>query len=173
MSVTMAAVLKKLAVAAFTDRKFLKTIGGIVLGLIIIVMMPVYALMSLFNGNVSIDTDRLIQIIEENQTIENLEQVQMLDATMNGIEMQLIDAGLPLERVQEAQMLYMLALEECSADTGFVEKLVGCFETEQTDAQLIEKVNLTFGKQIDVKEFEDAMKDIRNAYEMASVSLSV
>ena len=39
MSATVAAVLKKIAVYIFTDKKALKTVGGIVLGIIITIIM--------------------------------------------------------------------------------------------------------------------------------------
>ena len=43
MSVTVAAALKKIAVSLLTNPKALKTIGGIVLGIIIIIIMPIIA----------------------------------------------------------------------------------------------------------------------------------
>ena len=47
MSATVAAALKKIAVALLTDKKALKTIGGIVLGVLIIIIMPIVAVVSL------------------------------------------------------------------------------------------------------------------------------
>ena len=35
----------------------------------------------------------------------------------------------------EAQVLYILALEDHAGEPGFVSKLVGCFTAEQTDEQ--------------------------------------
>ena len=52
MSATVAAALKKIAVALLTDKKALKTIGGIVLGVLIIIIMPIVAVVSLFNGGI-------------------------------------------------------------------------------------------------------------------------
>lgn len=43
MSATIGAALKKIAVALLTDKKVIKTIGGIVIGIIIIVVMPIVA----------------------------------------------------------------------------------------------------------------------------------
>ena len=60
MSATVAAALKKIAIYVLTDKKALKVIGGIVLGIIIIIIMPIVAVVSIFNGNIEIDTDRLI-----------------------------------------------------------------------------------------------------------------
>lgn len=46
MSATMGAALKKIAVALLTDKKVIKTIGGIIIGIIIIVVMPIVAVVS-------------------------------------------------------------------------------------------------------------------------------
>ena len=43
MSATIGAALKKIAVALLTDKKVIKTIGGIIIGIIIIVVMPIVA----------------------------------------------------------------------------------------------------------------------------------
>ena len=46
MSATIGAALKKIAVYLFTNPKVIKTIGGIVIGIIIIVVMPIIAVVS-------------------------------------------------------------------------------------------------------------------------------
>ena len=50
MSATVAAALKKIAVAILTDKKLRKTFLGIVLGIIVIIVMPFAAIIALFNG---------------------------------------------------------------------------------------------------------------------------
>ena len=57
MSATVAAALKKIAVYILTDKKALKVVGGIILGIIIIIIMPIVALLGIFTGSVDIDTD--------------------------------------------------------------------------------------------------------------------
>ena len=59
MSATIGAALKKIAVALLTDKKVIKIIGGIIIGIIIIVVMPIVAVVSIFNGSMNIDTDKL------------------------------------------------------------------------------------------------------------------
>ena len=66
MSVTVGAALKKIAVALLTNPKVIKTIGGIVLGIIIIIIMPIVAVVSIFNGGIDLDTDRLQLMVVEN-----------------------------------------------------------------------------------------------------------
>ena len=62
MWATVGAALKKIAVALLGNPKVLKTIGGIVLGLIIIIVMPVVAIVSIFNGDIEIDANELQRI---------------------------------------------------------------------------------------------------------------
>lgn len=78
MSATVAAALKKIAVALLTNPKVLKTIGGIVLGIIIIIIMPIIAIVSIFNGSIEIDTDRLQTMVVENSPPRNRQSCSLL-----------------------------------------------------------------------------------------------
>lgn len=158
----MAAVIKKVIVIVLTDRKLQKIIGGIILGIIVIAIMPILALYGIFSGEVKIDTNRLVEIVEENLTEEEREEIQHINDIVYGIEGQMIAGGYTQEQVQEAQLLYMVALEEASKEEGFVQTLVGCFEAEQTDEELIRKVNQTFGLQLEADDFSQIMNGIRS-----------
>lgn len=158
----MSAVIKKIIVALASNPKVLKTIGGIILGILIIICMPIAAVIGIFNGDINIDTDRLSQILEENMTSEERERIRHINDTMAGIENEMLAEGYPEVRVQEAQLLYMMALEEQSAEPEFVETLVGCFSIEQTDEQLIQSVNQTFGIALSTEEFSEIMNGVRN-----------
>lgn len=157
---SIAAALKKIAVSLLTNPKVLKTIGGIVLGIIIIIIMPVIAVISIFNGNMNIDTDRLQQMVEENLSAEEQEKLQFLEDTMHGIEEAMTAAGFSMQQVKEAQVLYVLALSDKASEEGFIENLVGCFATDQTDEQLIGVVNETFGTEIAVSDFTKLMNSL-------------
>ena len=137
MSATVAAALKKIAVAILTDKKLRKAVLGIVLGIIIIVIMPVVAVIALFNGDINIDTDRLQQIVVEEMSDEEKAKLQAVEDTMKAIETAMNEKGFTAERTKEAQVLYTLALYDHSKADGFVDKLVGCFAEDQTDEQLI------------------------------------
>ena len=104
MSATVAAALKKIAVALLTDKKVLKTIGGIVLGIIILVIMPIVAVASIFNGDVNIDTDRLQQMVVQNLSAEETDKLQFVEDTMVGIENTMTAAGFDARRAREAQV---------------------------------------------------------------------
>lgn len=160
MSATIAAALKKAAVYILTNKKALKTVFGIVLGVIIIIIMPIVAVLGIFNGNIEIDTDRLQTMVVQNLSAEEQAKLQFVEDTMCGIETAMKDAGFG-NRTKEAQVIYVLALSDKAHDSDFISKLVGCFTAEQTDEQLIEAVNSAFGTQLTVDDFSNVMKNIR------------
>ncbi len=163
MSATVAAALKKIAVYILTDKKALKVVGGIVLGIIIIIIMPIVAVLGIFNGSIEIDTDRLQEMVIENLSAEEQAKLQFVETTMTDIETAMKKAGFT-GRVKEAQVLYTLALSEKAHESDFVSKLVGCFVSEQTDEQLIGAVNSAFGTSLTAEDFTKVMNGIRGVY---------
>lgn len=162
MSATVAA-LKKIAVAILSNPKVIKTIGGIVLGIIIIIVMPIVVVVSIFSGDINIDTDRLQQMVVENMSSEEQENLQTIEDIMYTIEDEMIAAGFA-SRVKEAQVLYVMALSDSADEPDFVSKLIGCFTAEQTDEQLITAVNDAFGTNLTVEDFQKTMGGIRAVY---------
>lgn len=160
MSATVAAALKKLSAVVLSDKNNLKTVVGIIIGIIVIIVMPIAAVFSIFSGDMNIDTDRLQQMITESLTSEEEDNLKFIEDTMLSLDEKMTAAGFP-NRVKEAQVLYVLALSGYSREDGFTDKLVGCFAADQTDEQLISAVNETFGTDIKSEDFTKIMNDIR------------
>lgn len=163
MSATVAAALKKIAVYILTDKKALKTVCGIVLGIIVIIVMPIVAVLGIFNGDIEIDTDRLQTMVIQNLSAEEKAKLQSVDDTMKSIDVKMKSAGFN-GREKEAQVLYVLALDNFSHSPDFADKLVSCFAENQTDEQLISAVNTAFGTQLTAEDFGKVMGNIRSAY---------
>lgn len=163
MSATIGAALKKIAVYILTDKKALKTVIGIILGVIVIIIMPIAAVLGIFNGDIEIDTDRLQQKVVENLSAEEQSKLQLVEDTMNSLDTEMKNAGFTT-RIKDAQVLYVLALSEHANESDFVSKLVGCFTDDQTDEQLISAVNTAFGSEISVEDFHKVMNGIRAVY---------
>ena len=161
MSATVAAALKKIAVAVLTDKKLRRTVLGIILGVIIIIIMPVAAVISVFSGDTKIDTDRLQQLVIEEMSDEEKAKLQTVEDTMKAIETAMTEKGLPAEKAKEAQVLYVLALSDYAEQADFVSKLAGCFAEGQTDEQLITAVNAAFGTELKTEDFTKVMTAIR------------
>ena len=160
MSATVAAALKKLSAVVLSDKNNLKTAVGIIIGIIVIIVMPIAAVLSIFSGDMHIDTDRLQQMITESLTSEEEDNLKFIEDTMLTLDEKMTDAGFP-DRVKEAQVLYVLALSDYSREDGFTDKLVGCFAADQTDEQLISAVNEAFGTDIKSEDVIKVMNDIR------------
>lgn len=162
MSATIGAALKKIAVALLTDKNVIKTIGGIIIGIIIIVVMPIVAVVSIFNGSMDIDTDKLNQSIQENISAEQMENLQLINDTMTEIENQLKSKKLPNYNTQ-AEVIYLFSLSDKSKDENFVKNFVSCFKKNQSDEDLINAVNQKFGTEIKYDEFQKMMQSIKGA----------
>ena len=160
MGATVAAALKKIAVAILTNPKVLKTIGGIVLGILIIIIMPIVAVVSIFSGDVNIDYGRLDEIIVENMDEGERERLELTESIMADLETKMTDAGFEA-RAEEAKTLYLLGLVNHGGDEDFCDTLVGCFAEEQTDEELITAVNEAFGSDIALEDFTRAMEKYR------------
>ena len=160
ISATVGAALKKLAVALLSNKKVLKTIGGIILGIIIVIIMPVIAVISIFNGDINLNTDELQQIVEQRMTTEQKEKLQLIEDTMYEIEDAMKKAKFS-SRIKDAQVIYVLAFSDKPIQTNFVDKLVKCFSKNQTDEQLIAAINSAFGTQLKADEFINVMRNIR------------
>ena len=142
MSATVAAASKKMAVSLLTNPKVLKTICGIVLGIIIIIMMPIVAVVSIFNGDIKIDADRLQQMVVENLSVEEQSKLQFVEDTMNSIDEKMKTAGFT-GRVKEAQVLYVLALSDYANQDGFT-VFVEQSQSAVAVSEIIEDKNLSY-----------------------------
>ncbi len=160
MSAAVGAALKKIAVALLSNKKAIKTVGMIVLIILIVIMMPIIAIVGVFSGGIEIDTDRLSQMVIENMSQEESAMMMEIQNTLNEIDRQMSAVGYS-ERVQEAQVLYVIGLSGYGSDTGFVSRLVGCFSENQTDAQIVSVVNSRFSTNISLEDFRSIMNGIR------------
>ena len=158
MAVPVIPIIKKAVTVVLTNKKARNAVIGIVLGVIVIVMAPIIIVMGIFSGDVDINTDRLQDIIRENNT--------EADTYMSAIEEQMSEAGYTELQIEEAKLLYAFALFDKTEDEEFITKLMSCYSTEeQTDESLVANVNATFGTDITVAEYSAAVQSIREKYQ--------
>ena len=157
MAAPIIPILKKLAVALVTDKKFRNRVFGIILGILIIIMLPVMAVVGVFSELGNINTSEMEQILSEYETTAS--------AVATEIEEEMTALGYTSLQIEEAKTLYAFALYDYGAEEGFVEKLVGCYSLEeQTDEELIAKVNESFGTEYTADEYTDLMQEIRDTH---------
>ena len=157
MAAPIIPILKKLAVALVTDKKFRNRVFGIILGILVIIMLPVMAVVGVFSELGNINTSEMEQILSEYEATAS--------AVATEIEEEMTAQGFTALKIEEAQTLYAFTLYDYGAEEGFVEKLVGCYSLEeQTDEELIAKVNETFGTDYTAEEYTDLMQEIRDTH---------
>lgn len=157
MAAPIIPILKKLAVALVTDKKFRNRVFGIILGILVIIMLPVMAVVGVFSELGNINTSEMEQILSEYEATAS--------AVATEIEEKMTAQGFTALKIEEAQTLYAFALYDYGTEEGFVEKLVDCYALEeQTDEELIAKVNETFGKEYTADEYTSLMQEIRDTH---------
>lgn len=154
----------KAAVTVLTDKKLRNFVGGVILGSIIIIFIPIFTILAVFDGMKDVDFSHMGQIVMNQLDEEQRIKLQHVNSTMQAIESTMISAGYTGTRVTEAQILFNLALYDYSFDSGFANRLADCFAHNQTDAQLVAAVNAAFGVNISVSEFTNMMGSIRAVY---------
>jgi len=160
----VAVAAKKVAASLASNQKGRKFIGVIVGIVLVILLLPIFVLAGLSQTDLSFDVDQFSQVAQSNMSAEQISALETIEETMLNIENEMTTAGHSGLRVREAQVLYVLALSDYSSESDFILKLVGCFAEEQTDAQLIDKINSTFGTDIPVEEFTNVMGTMRSTH---------
>ena len=154
MAAPIIPILKKVAVAIVSDKKGRKWLLGVILGITFIILMPIIALLGIFSGGLDLNLDSIYDKIHEQQA--------KMEIVAQDIEDEMLNAGYTQQEVQEAQTLYVFALHDEAEEDGFVLRLVGCFEVDQTDEELVQKVNAEFGKEITTEDFQNAVQEFRD-----------
>ena len=149
-------ILKKVASVVLSDKKGRKAVLMIVGIVLVLLLLPIIALLGIFSGGIDLGLNDINALVQEQQ--------QIGESTLTAIEEQMLEAGYSELRVEEAQAVYLLALFDKGDEDQFVERLVGCFEEEQTDAELISAVNAEFGTAITPSEFTEALQEVREKY---------
>lgn len=154
MAVPIIPILKKVGAAVLSNKKGRKTVLYIILTVTIIVTLPMIAVMGIFSGDVNIDTSEIESIIQEREKIEAERHAE--------IERIMTDAGYEELKIREAQAIYSFALFDI-ADDDLARKISDCFSAE-TDEELVEKINATFGTNFAYEEIVAVLESVRHEY---------
>ena len=149
--------LKKIAASIFTSKKGLKIAGGIILGLIIVVISPVLVIMALFGGYEKSPPDFFVNNVMENLDDDRFENIASVGNKMTEIEDRMLEEEYSEDDIEAANLLYTTTLYRYSSEEDFVDRFIACFEDNEDDEELIDKVNEEFGTDIDIQEFRDIL----------------
>ena len=159
MSFTVGAALKKVAVAALSDKKVIKRLIIFVLSIVVGLIMPVVALLTYLSAEIKFTPEQL-QSVANNLGPEEIAKLTIIDNTMRAIETQMRDADLN-DKSREAQVLYILALYDYQNEDDFVSRLVSCYVDCSSDEKLVRRVNREFGCDIDPDEYIKVVSGMR------------
>lgn len=154
MAVPIIPILKKIGAAVLSNKKGRKTVLYLILTVTIIVMLPAIAVMGIFSNDVRIDTSEIESIMQEREKIEAERHAE--------IERVMTDAGYNEIKIREAQAIYSFVLFDIAVD-DLAQKLSDCFSAE-TDEELVEKINATFGTNFAYEEIVAVLKSVRQEY---------
>ena len=119
--ITVGAALKKIALAKISEPKTAKIVCGIAIGAVLVTVMPVVAVVSVLNGNVSFSKDNLSKIIQQKMEEEHGRDIILYNDTMQKVESALKKPH--LEKFNTlAEVLYLFYLSEKSEEKNFVLK---------------------------------------------------
>lgn len=157
MWAAIGAALKKLGVAALTSKKGLKIVGGIVLGIIIVIISPILVILALFGGYEEAPPDFFRENVMSQLDTEQFGEIAAVGDTMIVIETKMIEAGYSEDDIEAANLIYTTSLSQYKNEENFVDRFVACFADNETDDDLINKVNTEFGTAISVDEFRQIL----------------
>ena len=146
MSAVASAALKKLAAAAATDKNVAKTIGGIALGVILVLITPVLAIIAVFQGGAQTDLTAMA-------AQANNEQLVYFEQVMLAIEDEISAQELKMDPLK-AQVIYLCALQGSEREEDFYANYVSCFAGEQdTYAAINDAFGIAFSED-DIEKIE-------------------
>jgi len=132
MSAAASAALKKLGTAAATDKisgadmtggSVAKTIGGIVLGVLLVLATPILVILAIFQNGAQLDMTALAAQAQ-NERLAHFEQVML------AIEDEITMQGLSVDPLR-AQIIYLCALQGREQEDWFFANFISCFAENQ------------------------------------------
>jgi hypothetical protein len=85
MGAAIGAALKKIGAALLTDKNVLKTIGMVILVIVVALLLPLMAMMAILSGDIQLDADTLMEQIEINLTANDIIMLTRIEDTMEAI----------------------------------------------------------------------------------------
>ena len=160
--ISAGAVIKKIVIAKVTDPKTGKIICGTAICLVLAIIMPVVAVVSVLNGSVKFNTEKLNQIIEQRLEEEHGKDIVLYNDTMQKVESELKKKH--LEKFNTlAEVIYLFYLSDKSQEKDFVKKYVSCFDKKSKREDVVKAVSKKFKVKISTEDLDKLMKSIKES----------
>ena len=161
----MQMVLKRLALAAVSDKRVRDTVLAILLGFLLFAVMPVSALCDFFAEGE--DAENFFEGIASRMPEAQQREYERMEAVFSEIEKALSERDLN-GREEEAKAIYLVFLYDKGEQPGFAEKLADCFEKGGDTGALIEELRKAFGISVS----DDDLKALLGAASADTINLS-
>ena len=115
----MIAVIRKVAITLLSNKNVRKLLGGVVAGILVIIIMPISAILTVFQDDRFVNVPKLQERVIDGLSSEEMHTLQLVYDKTVTLDIAMTEAGFA-ERKQEAQVLFVLALSAFSEEEGFV-----------------------------------------------------
>lgn len=147
ISVTVAAVVKKILSILVSNEKGRKLIGYAIGIALFIVLLPVIAVYGLFGWLSGGGTAELItpDMVYGNLPTEYREQIEQYNTELSQIEITFTDNGLTETDISKGKTIYLSCLTGKEVEEGFYQTYAECFLDRSEESDLLQNISSAFG----------------------------
>ncbi len=163
-------VAAKVAITVLTDKRLLKIVGGIILGIIIVIIAPIAILLGVMDTGQSIDwnSPEIRQQIMDNMTDEEKSRLQHFADIMQAIEDEITAQGLSVEPIK-AQVIFLSTLIDREETDTLYSDFISCFPDDADDETVFTNLAAKFGVCLTAEEKEKILLMCEKAVESQTV----
>lgn len=157
---TVGAALKKIALSLLSDKRVVKTVCMGILCVLLALVLPFLGVASVMDAAASQENlDKAKTQVIDNLSAEDMAQLQNMDDTVQAIAQRMAEEEMP-SKTLDAQVLYICWLAD-KVNVNTVSRFTGCFNAEQTDEQLIARVNAAYETDIRASDYTKILSSVR------------
>lgn len=161
----------KIIVTVLPNKKLRKIVGGIILGIILVVVVPIAILLGIMDTGQSIDwnSPEMQQHITDNMTDEEKARLQHFSDVMQDIEDEITAQGLSIEPIK-AQVIFLCTLIDREETDTLYSDFVSCFADDADDETIFQNITEKFDVSLTAEEKEKVLLLCEKAVESQTVS---
>ena len=165
-----APILGKAALIVVKDKRLLKVVCGIVLGIIILIMTPIVMLLGIgeIGENIDWSDSEIRSNILHDLTPEQLESAQRIETSFQMIEDEIARREVDINPIK-AQVIFLFALSHLELTENLIADFISIFEYTQSIDEIFDALYIEFGVRLSAEEREGIMQIIEKALETQNV----
>ena len=159
------AVAVKAGVAVASDKRGRTAIAAIIVGIAMIIVLPIIVITSIVSSadEIKIDTNEVIQVVENNMSAETKTKLSYVDSVTEKIRTAFEEKKLDALTIKKAQAMYVCVFYDMEKnDKDFITKYTNCYATAEDDEALLDLLKTTFGVNINKDDYNNLMSVIKS-----------